>query len=168
MPSARLNSRLHTTLIWDLGSIQVSGDVPSLPSLRSGVWVEAQLGFGLGLREGRVGISPETCIDLCFVCLQACYFMCQYRRPVWWLLHQWLQESIQSQGMSMQHLSPAFGELCTCHQLGPTTGLDTASITLANATDIVALASRSLIAVANHDTILDFTQTLSPEGRCIF
>ena len=89
--------------------------------------------------------------------------------PIWCLLRQWLQESIQSQGMSMQHLSPAFGELCTCHQLGPTTGLDTAGITLANATDIVALASRSLIiAVANHDTILDFTQTLSPEGRCIF
>ena len=95
MPSARLNSRLHTTLIWDLGSIQVSGDVPSLPSLRSGVWVEAQLGFGLGLREGRVGMSPETCIDLCFVCLQACYFMCQYQYFVCPIEVSWLRPCSQ-------------------------------------------------------------------------
>ena len=45
------------------GSIQVSGDGPTLPSLRPKVWVGAGLGLGLGLREGRVGPSPETWID---------------------------------------------------------------------------------------------------------
>ena len=35
--------------------------MPTLPSLRSKVWVEA--GLGLNLREGRVGTSPETWID---------------------------------------------------------------------------------------------------------
>ena len=42
-------------------SIQVSGDGPTLPSLTPKVWVGASL--GLGLREGRVGPSPETWID---------------------------------------------------------------------------------------------------------
>ena len=37
---------------------------PALPSLRAKVWVESGLGLGLGLREGRVGSSPETWIDL--------------------------------------------------------------------------------------------------------
>ena len=46
-------------------SIQVSGDVPTFPSLRPKVWVRAGLGLGLGLREGRVGTSPETWIYPC-------------------------------------------------------------------------------------------------------
>ena len=45
------------------GSIQVSGDVSTLLSLRPKVWVGVGLGSGLGLREGRVGTSPETWID---------------------------------------------------------------------------------------------------------
>ena len=36
---------------------KVSGDGPTLPSLRPKVWVGAGLGIGLGLREGRVGSS---------------------------------------------------------------------------------------------------------------
>ena len=35
--------------------------MPTLPSLGPKVWVGA--GLGLGLREGRVGTSPETWID---------------------------------------------------------------------------------------------------------
>ena len=35
--------------------IQISGDGPTLSSLRAKVWVGAGLGLGLGLREGRVG-----------------------------------------------------------------------------------------------------------------
>ena len=45
------------------GSIQVSGDGPTLPSLRPKAWVGAGLGLGSGLREGRVGPSPENWID---------------------------------------------------------------------------------------------------------
>ena len=45
------------------GAIQVSGDVPTLPSLGPKVWLGAGVGSGLGLREGRVGTSPETWID---------------------------------------------------------------------------------------------------------
>ena len=39
---------------------KVSGEGPTLPSLRPKVWVGAGLGSELGLREGRVGPSPET------------------------------------------------------------------------------------------------------------
>ena len=46
----------------DLGSIQVSGDVPALPWVRSRVWVGAEL--GLGLREGWVDTSPESLIGM--------------------------------------------------------------------------------------------------------
>ena len=42
------------------GSIQVSGDAPTLPWVRSGVWVGAR--FGLALREGWVDTSPESWI----------------------------------------------------------------------------------------------------------
>ena len=52
-----------TSIIRLCGSIQVSGDGPTLPSLRPKVWIGAGFGLGLGLREGRVGPSPETCID---------------------------------------------------------------------------------------------------------
>ena len=45
------------------GTIQVSGAVPTVPSLRLKVWVGAGLGLGLGLRERRIGTSPETWID---------------------------------------------------------------------------------------------------------
>ena len=48
------------------GSIQVvSGDTPTLPWVRSRVWVGAELGLGLGLAlwEGWVDTSPESWID---------------------------------------------------------------------------------------------------------
>ena len=47
----------------ELESMQVSGDVPTLPWVRSRVWVGAGLRFGLGLREGWVDTSPEPWID---------------------------------------------------------------------------------------------------------
>ena len=49
-----------------LGSIQVSGDVPSLPRVRSRVWA----GFKFALREGWVDASPESWIDSMFVLLK--------------------------------------------------------------------------------------------------
>ena len=39
--------------------IQVSGDVPTFPWVRSRVWVGTELGLGLGPRVGWI----ETCID---------------------------------------------------------------------------------------------------------
>ena len=57
--------QLHTgtvqACIW--GSIQVSGDGPTLPSLRPDPNPKPAPTQTLGLREGRVGTSPETCID---------------------------------------------------------------------------------------------------------
>ena len=48
---------------WLKGSIQVSGDMPTLPLLRPKVWVGSGLGLKLGVMEGKVGMSPETWID---------------------------------------------------------------------------------------------------------
>ena len=48
------------------------GRAYTLPSLRPNVWVEAGLGLGLGLREGRVGSSPEILIDPSRVVMSDC------------------------------------------------------------------------------------------------
>ena len=47
------------------GSIQVPGDILTLPWVRSRIWVGAGLGLGLGLalREGWVDTSPESWIE---------------------------------------------------------------------------------------------------------
>ena len=58
------------------GSIQVSGDVPILPSLRPKSNPKLAPTQTLGLREGRVGISPETWID-----------------PLKWGLNQWMPKA---------------------------------------------------------------------------
>ena len=44
--------------------MQVSGDIPTLPSLRPKPNPKPAPTQTLGLREGRVGMSPETWIDL--------------------------------------------------------------------------------------------------------
>ena len=36
----------------NVGSMQISGNVPTLPWVRFRVWVRAELGLGLSLREG--------------------------------------------------------------------------------------------------------------------
>ena len=54
---------INTSIIWLCGSIQVSGDGPPLPSLRPNPNPKPAPMQTLGLREGRVGPSPETCID---------------------------------------------------------------------------------------------------------
>ena len=41
----------------------IAGDAPTLPWVRSRVWVWVGAGLGLALREGWVETSPETCID---------------------------------------------------------------------------------------------------------
>ena len=70
-------------------SIQVSGDVPTLPSLRPKVQVGVDLVLGFGLREGRVDLSPEILdrsyqsTNLCFVqCLHV--FGCLSCYYLWW------------------------------------------------------------------------------------
>ena len=47
----------HNIMGRAFGSSHVSGDVPTLPWVRSGVWVSVGAGLGLNLREGYRSIS---------------------------------------------------------------------------------------------------------------
>ena len=56
----QLGREFYSTFTTNFRSIQVSGDAPTLPWVRSIVWVGA--GLGLALREGWVDRSPITWI----------------------------------------------------------------------------------------------------------
>ena len=46
-----------------LGPCSVAGHVPTLPWVRSGVWVRVRLGSGIASGKGRVGTWPVTRLD---------------------------------------------------------------------------------------------------------
>ena len=63
--------------------IQVSGDVSTLPSLRPNPNPKPAPTQTLGLREGRVGMSPETWIDKKYGCWLFCLTETASLHAVW-------------------------------------------------------------------------------------
>ena len=90
------------------GSIQVSGDGPALPSLRPNPNPKAAPTQTLGLREGRVGTSPETWINPQLLCVWTQNIM-NPNFPCW----KSCREQTCQESESIANTNPTCGSLST-------------------------------------------------------